>query len=160
MNLLRVFINFFIALMISVIGMVVDQRIVEYPIELYYNMDVDHTSEDYSYKPGQSGTEYTFYIHDGLESKELGVVHILFIPAFFYWFFINLIGLLRRLFIPQRISLKPSKDDYNPDIPVKLFRRKTREEKKASNYYWSLVCMLISLFFIYSGYWNWFRIGI
>ena len=94
--------------MISVMG-VLYQPIIEKPISLFYNSEVLHTASNYSYKPGQSGTEYVFYLEktEGVY-EQLNFIETVGLPTFFYLGIIMLIGIIRK----------------------KLFKRKDRDYSK------------------------------
>lgn len=154
-GMLRIVINLFLSLMISVIGMATFQDVVEVPLAKYYGTEVTHTSEDYSYKPGQHGTNFTFFIREQGKLRELGVFKLLFIPALFYWPIITFIGLLRRITMNRKISLT-AKDLHNRS--AKLFRKKEPSEKGFRSYIGAISILIITTLFFALGYYGCFRI--
>ncbi len=152
--MLRFIINFFVALMIGVIGIGVYQQAVKKPIALYYGADISHSSTDYSYKPGQQGTHYDFYLNKNGESEKLSTMTLLFIPAILYFSFITLIGILRRVLIPNKIHF----DQRANDGRGSFIKKKTKEERSFKNYTLPLIAFILSSLLFLSGYLGWWRL--
>ncbi len=149
---MRLGINLFFALMFTVMG-VVYQPIIEKPIEIFYNGNVTHTATDYSYKPGQSGTEYEFYIErEDRGYDRLGMLESIGLPTLFYFGIFTFIGIIRRKFLRKKTR------DYNssifqkrPDLVEKL---KTMDEKNKnkSEFPPLLISLGIGIFFLAGHY--------
>lgn len=152
--MLRIIINSFIALMIGAIGVAVYQQALEKPISLYYGTEVMHTSMDYSYKPGQHGTHYDFYITKNGQTEKLGIFTLIFIPTVFYASIITLIGLLRRVLTPVKVHI----DGKVHNGPMKLFRMKSKKERSFRKFRIPFIFLLLTSFFFLAGYWGWWRI--
>ena len=131
--------------MISVMG-VVYLPIIEKPLSLYYKADITHTAENYSYKPGQSGTAFEFYI----KRKDAGYERLPFfqsfaIPTLFYsgiLIFLNLIWLL------VKRKKDPSRTDHLNEPSKKAIKFVLGRKNKKVNIISIILLTGIVIFFV------------
>ncbi len=156
---MRIGINLFMGLMIAVVGGVIFQSIIEMPTELYYNAEVNYTSHDYSYKPGQSGTTYQFYIkRDGRGYQELDIFPSIGVPTLFYFALLSLIGLFRFFLNRNKPVKEITYGKMNEEARQRIM--KWREKMKKRNPIGAVVLVLFVLLFFYSGRNGLFGLGL
>lgn len=153
---MRLGINAFFGLMFTVLG-VIYQPIIEKPLEIYYGADVTHTATDYSYKPGQQGTTYEFYLaREDRGFTPIGMFQSVGIPALFYLAVFTLIGLVRRLVKKPR----PFDENHpyfskmqNPDARAKILRFQEKQMSTSKRFTQPLIIvMAIGIFFLCGRY--------
>jgi hypothetical protein len=116
---MRIAINMFLVLCL-VAATLLYTPLIEFPMELFYGMDVGHDTYVYTI-PGETRTSYDFYvIHEGGEQESLSTFFIFFVLWLFYTVVFLLIGFLRRSFKKK----KKITEDH------RFFKYKTDEEKK------------------------------
>lgn len=114
--------------MISVMG-VAYLPIIEKPLSIYYKSEITHTTQHYSYKPGQSGTAFEFYIkRNDAGYEQLDFFNVFAIPTLFYaalLISLNLLWLLVKKKDPD-----PKDDRWNDSGKKAMNFVFTRKSKK------------------------------
>ena len=125
-------------------------RIIEKPLEIYYKSEITHTAEHYSYKPGQSGTSFEFYIkRPDTGYDRLPFFQTLAIPTVFYLGILLFLNLFWSLVKSKKNKDRSDKSARNEEF--KKFSKLILSKKSKSVNTISFVLVLVILAFFFSA---------
>ena len=141
---MRTGIVIFLALMIVSILGVIFPVVIEYPLEFYYHADVQHVSEHYSYKPGQSGVQFFYFRQLPFGGYvQIDLFKAIGICTVFYAAVVVVLAMIRRLI---RYLMRPKTHASEPKRMLYAFLRTRVNPEKAVKYDRIIFLLLLSVF--------------